>query len=159
MEQYCELSLRGIDDCVQENEGRLPNNLVLYDGVCGLCTRSVRFLLIIDSQRRLTFAPLQGETANRLVERFPRIKVAGETILFLRRGERDEFHLYERSSSILEILSAVGGIWRLFNVFRIIPIGARDSLYDWVARRRYLWFGRYDECQIPSRKHGGRFLS
>jgi predicted DCC family thiol-disulfide oxidoreductase YuxK len=132
-------------------------NLVLYDGVCGLCNRLVRFLLRVDRRNVLCFAPLQGPTAARLAERhgFP---LDVKTMVYVRhfglKGERA--HL--RSDGVLRALGDVGGIWSAAVLLRLVPRLLRDAVYDWVARHRYRWFGKYDSCPMPSPEQRARFL-
>ncbi|HEV8629379.1 MAG TPA: DCC1-like thiol-disulfide oxidoreductase family protein, partial [Thermoanaerobaculia bacterium] len=124
-------------------------NLVLYDGVCGLCNRTVRFLLRIDRRHRLCFAPLQGQTAARLAERhgFP---TDVRTLVYVRNFGLKRERVHVRSDGVLRIFGDVGGLWWLLSLLRIVPRFLRDALYDWVARHRYGWFGKYDSCPLPS---------
>jgi predicted DCC family thiol-disulfide oxidoreductase YuxK len=133
------------------------HNLVLYDGVCGLCNRAVKLLLAIDRRHVLCFAPLQGPTATRIAERHafpPDLK----TIVYVRNFglKRERVHL--RSDAILRIMGDVGGLWSFLLVFRVVPAFLRDPVYDWVARNRYRWFGKYDSCPLPSAEQRARFL-
>jgi predicted DCC family thiol-disulfide oxidoreductase YuxK len=140
-------------------------NLVLYDGVCGLCNRTVRFLLRIDRRNVLAFAPLQGQTAARLAERhgFP---LAGRgddpaglrTIVYVRKFGLKHERAHLRSDAVLRILGDVGGPWVLFGALRLVPRLLRDPVYDWVARNRYRWFGKLDRCPLPPPDQRARFL-
>jgi predicted DCC family thiol-disulfide oxidoreductase YuxK len=142
------------------------SNLVLYDGVCGLCNRMVRFLLRIDRRNVLSFAPLQGPTATRLAERhgFPASNPGDTTgstlrsIVYVRDFglKRERAHL--RSDAVLRVLGDVGGVWWLLSLLRIVPRLLRDPLYDWVARNRYRWFGKHDTCPLPPPEQRARFL-
>jgi predicted DCC family thiol-disulfide oxidoreductase YuxK len=132
-------------------------NLVLYDGVCGLCNRLVRFLLRIDRGAVLCFAPLQGPTAARLARKhgFP---LDVKTLVYVRHfGLKDE-RVYLRSDGVLRIFGDLGGVWWPLTALRIVPRFLRDPLYDWVARHRYRWFGKYDSCPMPSPQQRARFL-
>jgi predicted DCC family thiol-disulfide oxidoreductase YuxK len=132
-------------------------NLVLYDGVCGLCNRLVRFLLRIDSRAVLCFAPLQGPTAARLAERhgFP---LDVKTIVYVRQFGLKHESVHLRSDAVLRLLGDVGGVWWTLSLLRVVPRFVRDPLYDWVARNRYEWFGKYDSCPLPSPEQRARFL-
>ncbi|HEV8238403.1 MAG TPA: DCC1-like thiol-disulfide oxidoreductase family protein [Thermoanaerobaculia bacterium] len=132
-------------------------NLVLYDGVCGLCNRLVRFLLRADRGAVLTFAPLQGPTAARLAEKhdFP---LDVKTMIYVRHFGLKHERVYVRSDGVLRALGDVGGVWWLLSGLRIVPRFVRDPLYDWVARNRYRWFGKYDSCPLPSPDQRARFL-
>ena len=142
------------------------SNLVLYDGVCGLCNRMVRFLLRIDRRNVLSFAPLQGQTAARLAERhgFP-VAAFGEggasalrSMVYVRSFGLKRERAYLRSDAVLRALGDVGGVWWLLSVLRIVPRFLRDPVYDWVARNRYRWFGKYDSCPMPPPEARAKFL-
>jgi predicted DCC family thiol-disulfide oxidoreductase YuxK len=121
----------------------LPERIVFFDGVCGLCDRTVRMLIARDRHRRLRYAPLQGETAR---ERLA--TTAGQdfsSIVYLERGAR-----FEQSDAVWRILRALGGFWGVCGLLlRIVPRPIRDFLYRVVAKRRYAWFGRHDACRLP----------
>jgi predicted DCC family thiol-disulfide oxidoreductase YuxK len=132
-------------------------NLVLYDGVCGLCNRLVRFLLRIDRGAVLCFAPLQGPTAARLAQKhgFP---LDVKTLVYVRHFGLKQERVYLRSDGVLRIFGDVGGVWWPLSGLRIVPRLLRDPLYDWVATHRYRWFGKYDSCPMPSPQQRARFL-
>lgn len=129
-------------------------SLVLYDGLCGLCNATVLWLLKIDRRRALTFAALQGETAKQIS--LP--PQASNTIVYIYDFREKSQNILVRSDAILEILSTVGGFWKFAAILRIIPRGIRDAVYDWIARNRYRWFGRYEECRLSPDDAKFRFL-
>jgi predicted DCC family thiol-disulfide oxidoreductase YuxK len=132
-------------------------NLVLYDGVCGLCNKLVRFLLRADRRNVLCFAPLQGPTAARLAERHG-FALDVKTMVYVRHfGLKDE-RAYLRSDAVLRVLGDVGGVWWLLSGLRVVPRFLRDPVYEFVARNRYRWFGKYDSCPLPSPDQRARFL-
>ena len=133
--------------------------LVLYDGVCGLCNRTVRFVLRRDKRGVFRFAALQSELGQELLRRHGRDPRELQTVyLVLDRGEPTE-RLLSRSAAAQEICRRLGGIWRVCAVFNILPRSWRDALYDFVARRRYQWFGKYEPCPLPTAEEKGRFLA
>jgi len=132
-------------------------NLVLYDGVCGLCNRLVRFLLRVDRRAVLCFAPLQGPTAARLNERHG-FGLDVETMVYVRDFGLKHERVYLRSDAVLRVLGDVGGVWWLVSLLRVVPRLLRDPLYGWVARHRYRWFGKYESCPLPSPEQRSRFL-
>ncbi len=117
--------------------------LILFDGYCKLCNFWVKFVLQADGKRRFHFAALQSPTAQRLLGRHSNIDIH-ETVILLERAR-----ISTRSTAALRILWSLGGIWRLTAVFYVIPRSLRDPFYDFVAKRRYGWFGRFDECRVP----------
>jgi len=128
--------------------------LVLYDGVCGLCDRTVQWLLARDRSGELRFAPLQGETAREFVP-------AGETyqtIVLVERRDDGEIVVHERSRAILHLFSYLGGFWRCVSWFRILPACLTDLPYRLIARIRYRIWGRLDACRIIPPAQSDRFL-
>lgn len=129
----------------------MANPVVYFDGVCGLCNRFVDFGLRHDRQRRLRFAPIQGETA---AQRLPSDLATDPTTIVL----EEDGNLRFRSDAILRILHLLGGGWRLLGGFRIIPRPLRDVIYDWIARNRYTWFGKRETCRLPTPEEREAFL-
>jgi predicted DCC family thiol-disulfide oxidoreductase YuxK len=130
----------------------VSRSIIYFDGLCNLCDGFVRFILARDRHGRYRFAPLQGETARlRLGDRF-----AGNEPQTVVLEEPKRFRV--RSDAALAILSGLGGIWRLAAALRLIPRRLRDAVYDYIARKRFEWYGRRDACRIPSPAEQERFL-
>jgi predicted DCC family thiol-disulfide oxidoreductase YuxK len=127
--------------------------IVLFDGVCGLCTRTVRFVLARDRDKRFRFAPLQSETGHRLLERCGGTPDRLETLVLVADGQ-----CFDRSDAVLHILRRLPAPWSLLWLMRIVPRSLRDGAYNAVARRRYRLFGRLDSCPVPSAEQRARFL-
>ncbi len=126
--------------------------LIFYDGHCNLCSFWVKFVLQADTKRRFHFAALQTETARRLVDRYGKLDNLESVVLW----ERDR--ISTRSTAALRILWLLGGVWRLTGALYIIPRLLRDPIYDFVAKRRYVWFGRRDQCAIVDESVRDRFI-
>ncbi len=137
----------------------VKGGLVLYDGVCALCNRTVQFLMGKDRRGILRFAPLQGTTAKALWERYPGKDPGLKSLVYVRGFGSPDEELFFRSRAILEILGDIGGRWRLLGWARLVPAPLRDAVYDWIARNRYAWFGRYETCQLPKPGEKHRFWS
>jgi predicted DCC family thiol-disulfide oxidoreductase YuxK len=131
----------------------LPPHIVLYDGVCGLCSRSVRFLIRRDRDRRLRFAPLQGDTAAGLRARFPEIPETLESVVLV-DGDR----VYLRSKAFLYTARFLTRPWRWAWHLRWLPAFVLDLGYRLIARVRYRIWGEHDACEIPAPKERDRFL-
>lgn len=130
------------------------NEILFFDGVCNLCNRMVIFLLKHDRRGRLKFASLQSAAGEKaLTLSGAQIRKDAETVIFYEDGN---FHA--RSKAALRALAALGGPWRLAKVALVIPGIFRDWLYDGIAKRRYRWFGKKNECMIPLPEHRSRFL-
>jgi len=132
-----------------------PARIVLYDGVCGFCNGSVRWLAAHDRDARLHYAPLQGETAAALRARHPEIPTELETIAFV-EGDRVSM----QSAAVFRVLRELPAPWRWFAALRgLLPRALWDVAYRAFARRRYRWFGRLDACPIPPPALRARILA
>lgn len=126
--------------------------IVFFDGVCGLCNGSVDWLLTQDHRGVLRFAPIQGETAARMLGRPDDNPESWSMVLVDRTGR------YERSDAVIRIARHLGGGWRWASLLFMIPRGLRDAAYRWIARNRYRFFGRREACRIPTPAERDRFL-
>lgn len=133
--------------------------ILLYDGVCGLCNRTVGFILRHDARGRFRFAPLQGALAKEILARHDRDPEDLDTVYLVTDPGGPGEHLYARSRAILSVLEDLGWPWKAALILRPIPSPILDLGYRLVARVRYRWFGRSETCVIPAVEHRGRFLS
>jgi len=132
--------------------------VLFYDGVCGMCDRAVQFVLRHDRAARFRFASLQSDFARAVLARHGCQAGALDTMyLLLGAGTADE-RLLSRSDAILAILGDLGGPWSVPALARVLPRSWRDRAYDVIARNRYRWFGRYDQCALPPAKARERFI-
>lgn len=131
----------------------IPHNLVLFDGVCNLCTASVRFIIRHDRAAIFYFAPLQSEIGKKICQSQGLDPADVQTFVLISGGT-----MLVRSDAAIEVASRFGGVWRFLTVLRLIPRVARDWIYSMVARNRYRWFGRTDACMIPTPEIKERFL-
>ena len=130
--------------------------IVLYDGTCGLCHRSVKFILRHERANDgapLAFAPLQGETAAELRRRHPEIPANLDSVVFI---ENDRVHL--RSKAFLYVSQHLRAPWRWGYAMRWFPGFILDLGYRLIARIRYRVWGRADECTLPSPEQRARFM-
>ena len=133
-------------------EAPLPPSIILYDGVCGLCAKAVRWLITHD-RGRLHYAPLQGETAARLRARHPRIPVELQSVVLVDGGQ-----VYLRSKAFLHVARHLTRPWRWLYGVRWLPAFLCDPFYWVVAKSRYRLFGRYDACRLPTQGERARLL-
>jgi predicted DCC family thiol-disulfide oxidoreductase YuxK len=132
--------------------------ILLYDGVCGLCNDWVQFTLKRDPAGRIRFAPLQGPTAERILRRHGRDPRDLDTVYLVLHPDEPDETVLDKSRAILRVLDVLGGGWKILALARVLPRALLDFGYDFVARRRYRWFGRKDSCPIPTPEHRSRFL-
>ncbi len=117
-------------------------NVIYFDGHCNLCNRFVDYLIRRDEHHKLRFAPLQGTTSAARVPQEHRERLG--TIVFEHEGK-----FYIRSTAAILILAELGGIYALAKILLMIPKFLRDLVYRYIAKNRYLWFGRRDTCRLP----------
>ena len=134
-----------------------PDRLILYDAECGFCDRSVQWVLERDRDERFHFAPLQGETASRLRERYDCIPRDHDSMILVRSDDGRE-RVFLRSAAVLRVAAELPGIWSVIGLLRILPAWLMDCFYRPVAAVRYRLFGRADRCRrvLPEEAH--RFL-
>ena len=133
-------------------------HLVLYDGVCGLCNRSVQFVLERDRPARFQFASLQSATGQAMVARYGHNSEDLTTFYVVANFRTSGPHFYAKGDAALFVLRELGWPWKALLIARICPRAIRDRVYDLVARTRYRVFGRYDHCVLPRPEHRGRFV-
>ena len=114
-------------------------SIIIFDGICGLCNRSIDILIWLDTKKRFRYTSLQGEFV-KTIEIEPDI----DSIIFY-----DDGVIYYKSTAILKILRSLGDIWVFTNVFYIIPRVVRDFIYDIIAKYRYKIFGKMESCRMP----------
>ena len=130
-----------------------PDNLVLFDGVCNLCSALVQFVIRHDRAAKFRFAAIQSEIGNEIFQSHGLDPAELHTFAFVADGK-----MFMRSDAAIEVASRFGGAWRILRVFRFVPRVVRDSIYTIVARNRYRWFGRKEVCMVPTPEIKERFL-
>jgi predicted DCC family thiol-disulfide oxidoreductase YuxK len=118
----------------------------------------MRWLVDADREGRLSFAPLQGETAREVFGRHPTATGDLSSVIYVRDFGSPHETLYQRSDAAAGILRDLGGAYRWLALFRILPRALRDAAYDWIAAHRYRWFGKLEACRLPERGSEHRFL-
>lgn len=126
--------------------------IVFFDGHCGLCNRSVDWILRHDARHQFLFAPLQGTTASDL------FKTYSEEELLRSFWLKDSNGLHRKSTAILKVCRRLGGVSALLSLAIIVPRPIRDFFYDLVAKNRYRIWGRSETCRIPTSEERAHFL-
>jgi predicted DCC family thiol-disulfide oxidoreductase YuxK len=131
-----------------------PNHaLILFDGVCHLCTSTVQFIIKRDPHGYFAFASLQSEIGGTLLEEHGLQPDALDTFVLV-EGSR----YFTRSDAALRVAQHLSGCWPLVRVLSLIPKPIRNWGYTVIARNRYRWFGTHETCMVPSRDILDRFL-
>lgn len=133
-------------------------HLVLYDGVCGLCNRLVRFILARDRQELFHFATIQGDFGRALLSRHGRNPSDLDAAYVVLDYRSSTSTLISGARAAVFVLTALGGWWRVPALVGWLPDGLLDWGYSAVARNRYRLFGRAERCRMPGTSHRGRFI-
>ena len=128
--------------------------IVLFDGVCNLCNRSVQFIIERDPEGHFRFASLQSGLGEELRARLEIDPREVDSVILV-EGDR----WYKESDAALRIARGLGGAWKALWALRFVPRFLRDGAYRLIARNRYRWFGRQETCWLPTPELRGRFLS
>jgi predicted DCC family thiol-disulfide oxidoreductase YuxK len=131
------------------------NPVVLFDGVCNLCSASVQVIIDRDPQAQFRFASLQSEAGRKLLAELGCKVPEGEpeSVLLIEDGK-----LFSHSEAALRIARRLHGPARLAAALRLLPHGLRDRAYRLVAKNRYRWFGKASSCRLPTPQLRARFL-
>jgi predicted DCC family thiol-disulfide oxidoreductase YuxK len=127
--------------------------IILFDGVCNLCSGFVQFVVPRDPEGKYRFASLQSEVGRELLAEHDLPTDELESIVLIEDGES-----HVKSAAVIRIASDLGGRYRLLSPFRYVPAALRDRVYDFVADNRYRWFGKKDQCLMPSGDVESRFI-
>ena len=128
--------------------------IVLFDGVCNLCSGGVQFILKRDRKDLFRFASLQSELGQQLLAERQIDPKTTDSMVLIQPGKA----FYLRSDAALAIGKQLPGIWGLLAVFQWVPSSIRDIVYDFIARNRYRWFGKKESCMIPTPELKSKFL-
>lgn len=134
---------------VKEND-----RIVLFDGVCKLCSGWARFLIKHDKKRIIKLTTVQSQAGQKILDWYGLPLDHFETMIYL-EGDK----IYTQSDAFFKVVAQLPMPWPLLSVFRIIPPFIRNWLYDRIALNRYSLFGKYDTCLLPTKDHESRFLA
>lgn len=128
--------------------------VILFDGVCNLCQRSVQLVIRNDRNARFRFASLQSGIATRFLRENDYRHDELSSVLLVNDGR-----IYRKSRAALHIARLMDAPWPLFYwLFFWLPAFIADPLYDFIGKRRYRWFGKKESCWIPDESLAARFL-
>lgn len=129
-------------------------NIVLFDGVCNLCNSTVDRIIRNDKKERFLFCSLQSEEGKNLLIKYGIDSKNTDSIVLL------EGKAYSvRSTAALRIAKKMGGLYPILFGAIILPESWRDGIYNWIAKNRYRWFGKREQCRVPTPEIKKRFIS
>jgi predicted DCC family thiol-disulfide oxidoreductase YuxK len=131
----------------------MATRVVLFDGVCNLCNGAVQFLIRHDKRERLKFASLQSTTGQKILSEYGLPTDQFSSFIYV-----TEKKCYQKSDAVLAICKEIGGWFKLLTAFYVVPKPIRNLAYSWVANHRYKWFGKQNQCMVPTPELKRRFL-
>jgi len=128
--------------------------IILFDGVCNFCNRTVNIILKYDQDAHFQFAPSQSNAAIGIMQAFKLDQKASASVILI-----DQEKVYTKTDAVIQIATHLKGWPRLFIGLKFIPKYIRDFGYDLVAKNRYAIFGKRETCRIPDESIRHRFLA
>jgi len=138
------------------NQSHDLNNVIIFDGVCVLCNSLVDFLIKKDIDHSFKFLTAQSSLGQRLIHTEgiePSLQTGEIRLIFI-----DKNRLRIKSDAMIAILIKLGSGYKLARLLYLVPGVIRDFCYQFVATRRYKWFGKTIQCRIPTESDVDRFL-
>jgi predicted DCC family thiol-disulfide oxidoreductase YuxK len=130
------------------------NPIILFDGICNLCNRSVQFVLKYDKQKLFRFASLQSTAGQRLLKEYHLSETVFNSFVLIKNNKT-----YLKSTAALMVAKELTGIIKILYIFIIVPAFIRNGIYNVIAKNRYKWFGKQDSCMMPTPDLQSRFLN
>lgn len=128
--------------------------IILFDGICNLCDASVHYVIKHDKNDLFRFVTLQSDLGQAILKHIGINPSHIDSIILYEPGVA----YYYKSSAVVEIAKGLSGIFTWFTLFQILPTVLRDYVYDYVAKNRYKWYGKKQECLVPNEEVFSKFL-
>jgi len=128
--------------------------IILFDGVCNLCDSSIQFIIKHDKKDIFRFVALQSEIGLEIINHIGIDTTKIDSILLYEPGKA----YYYKAQAALKIAKELGGIYTAISWFSILPDFLTNTVYDYIARNRYKWYGKKDACMIPTPELKAKFL-
>ena len=134
----------------------LPQNkkIILFDGLCNLCATSVQFIIKRDKKDIFRFVSLQSDLGQELLQQLP---ISTQKIDSIILYESDKAYYY-KSEAVFEIVKSIGGVFYCLLIFKWLPTAVTNTIYDYIAKNRYRWWGKKESCLVPSQELQSKFL-
>lgn len=134
----------------------LPENkkIILFDGVCNLCDSAIQFIIRKDSKDLFRFVALQSEKGQEILSYLGIDPSKIDSIILY----DPRIAYYHKAEAALKIAGHLGGIYSVLATLNVLPTGLKNTVYDYIARNRYKWYGKKDACMIPTPELKAKFL-
>ncbi|KAA2217007.1 DUF393 domain-containing protein [Maribacter flavus] len=136
--------------CVVEK----AKKIILFDGLCNVCNGFVQFVIKRDHKDVFQFTSLQSDVGQRLLKERKIDTTKIDSVVLIEPGVA----FYIKSDAALEVGKSLKGYRTVSKIFQLIPSKIRDIVYDLIAKYRYAWFGKREDCMVPSPEIRAKFL-
>lgn len=127
--------------------------IILFDGVCHLCNRAVNYVIRHDAEKKFLFVPFQSPAGINMCGLFGISPEQQNSVVLIREGK-----ILTKSKAVITIIQQTKGWAQIFLLFRWLPSKLKDRFYDWIAKNRFKWWGKKDQCMVPTPDILDRFL-
>jgi predicted DCC family thiol-disulfide oxidoreductase YuxK len=107
-----------------------------------------------DKKGIFRFAPLQSEAGQKLLQQYHLSTEEFNSFVLIDKGK-----VYKKSTDSLRVMNGLPWYWKEAQILRIVPTAFRDAIYDFIAKNRYKWFGKKEQCMVPTPEIRTRFLN
>ena len=147
-------SLHSNLDKLEMKKLAVDKKIILFDGVCNLCSSAVQFIIENDKKDIFRFVSLQSDLGQEITTYLGISSADLDSIILYQPG----YAYYYKSQAVFEIAKELGGIYSISTIFSILPSSITDSVYDYIAKNRYKWYGKKEFCMIPTNDIKAKFL-
>jgi predicted DCC family thiol-disulfide oxidoreductase YuxK len=127
--------------------------VILFDGVCNFCNGMVNFIIRQDKKNVFLFCPLQSEAGQRLLKEYKIDWKANDSFVVIENNKA-----YLKSNAALKLYNKLPWYWKWTQLFWVVPKFIRDWIYNVIAKNRYKWFGKREQCMVPTAETRQKFL-
>lgn len=128
--------------------------IILFDGVCNLCDSSVQYVIKHDKKDIFRFVALQSDLGQKILKHIGINPIHTDSVVLYEPG----ISYYYKSTAALQISKGLSGVFTLARVFTLLPTVISDTIYDYIAKNRYKWYGKKEACMIPTSELKAKFL-
>jgi predicted DCC family thiol-disulfide oxidoreductase YuxK len=128
--------------------------IILFDGVCNLCESSINFIIEKDKKDIFRFVSLQSNLGLNIIKYLGIDTSMVDSIILYEPGKA----YYYKAEAALKIAGNIGGIYSLLSLFSFLPLNLTNSIYDYIAKNRYKWYGKKEACLLPTAELKAKFL-
>lgn len=130
-------------------------NIILFDGICNLCNSAIQYVIKKDKNDVFRFVALQSELGQKITNHIGVDTSKIDSIILYEPG----IAYYYKAQAAFRIISKLGGAVSFYSLLDILPNGINNKIYDYIAKNRYKWYGKKDQCMIPTPDLLAKFLS